>query len=270
MVYLRPFSFTDDSASIAPLSDHQSLSSMPIGPEQQLFFHKIDPAIHLIQLRRLQSCSYQELYQSSRQILEEPWPVISKALKLLHDWASKMPDTLKEPMRRLIRSDLLCSNIMILSPPGLRNPLPEYGTALIFDYATEYAELASRVDEDSTGFAFWTFHDYRRAAYVSQRFLAVLDEGSDSLFNGIAPPKPQNGEPSSVLPDLCNREPELLLNRATSCLDTLNEILENFGDRFGDLGPWRTFESRRCQLLPKLRERCSSRTGYGAGMNQAS
>lgn len=206
MVYLRAFSFTD-ATNVTLLDDHRPLSPGPESPEQQLFLHKVYPAVYLIRLRRLQSSSYQELYQSSLQLLEEPWPVISKALKSLHMWDSQFPNMLKEPIRRLLRSDLLYSNILILSPPGLSRPLPKYGTALIFDCATEFAELVSRFDDNPAEFAVWTFHDFRRTAYVSSIFLAVLEEVSNSLFHGVTPQTPQNAEPSSALPKLGSQEP---------------------------------------------------------------
>ena len=254
MVHLRAFSFTDDSANVAPLSDKQSLSSAPMSAEQQLFLHRIDPAMHLVQLRQIQSCSYQELFQSSRQNLEEPWPIISAALRQTQVWVTKMPDTMKEPMRRLMRSDLLHSNILTLSPPSLRVPLCEYGQALIFDYANEYAELVSWIVENSAKFAYWTSHDFLRAAYVSRRFLDILEEGFGSLFGGSSPKAPTEPEQSSPLQSLRSREPGRMLKVATSCLDLLSKILDHLGARFGDTEPWKTHEARCSQIRPKLAE----------------
>ncbi len=254
MVYLRAFSFTDDSTNVAPLDNYPPLSSTPMTPEKQLFLHQTDAAVHLTRLRRLQSCSYQELYQSSPQVLEQAWPVISKALKSLHMWAFKMPNTIKEPIRRLIHSDLLYSNILVLSPPGLRGPLPEHGKALIFDCATTFAELTSRVHEDLAEFAFWTFHDLQRAAYVSSRFLDILEEDPNPLSNVVAPQSLQDAEPITALPNLRSERPEQMVNRAISCLDSLDKTLESFGTRFGELGPWEVHAARRSQILPKLRE----------------
>ena len=255
MVHLRAFSFTDDSANVAPLSDQQPLSFTTMSAEQQLFLHRIDPAMYLVQLRQMQSCSYQQLFQSSRRILEEPWPIISGALRETQFWVKKMPDTMKEAMKRLMHCDLLHSNILTLSPPRLTVPLPEYGQALIFDYAIEYAELVSWVHEDSAEFAYWTFHDFLRVAYVSRRFLDILNEGFGSLFGGIlpkAPIEPEQPEQPSPLPSLRVREPDRMLTVAMSALDLLSKTLDHLGARFGDMEPWKTHEARCSQIRPNL------------------
>ena len=253
MIYLRAFSFTDDSANVAPLSDQQPTS---------LFLRGIDPAMHLTQLRQLQSCTYQQLYQSSRQVLEEPWPVISTALMKFHDWGSKMPDTMKEPMRRLVRSDMLYSKILILSPPSTRVPFSDYSTALIFDYATEYAEIVLPIEEESMEFVYWTFHDLRRAAYVSQIFLDILDEGFNPLLSGITPQAPPDCKGSSALPNLRCRAPAHMARRITSCLDSLSNILHYLGARFGDLEPLEILKARRIQVLRNLGDYCTRQTRH--------
>lgn len=254
MVYLRAFSFTVDSANVAPLSDQLSLSSVPMSPEKQLFLQRIDPAMHLTELRQLQSCSYQQLYQSSRQVREEPWPVTSTALMKFQIWDTKMPDTMKEPMRRLIRSDMLYSKILVLSAPSLRVPFFEYSTALILDYATESAENVLLIEERSTEFIYWTSHDLRRAAYVSRTFLDILDEGFSSLLSGITPRAPPDPEQSSALPSLRCRTRAQMARRVTSCLDSLYNILEYLGAKFGDLEPWEIHKARRIQILQNLRD----------------
>ena len=255
MVHQRGFSFTDDSTNVASLSNQPTI---PISTEQQPFLHSIDPAIYFFQLRHLQSCSYQELYQSGRQVLEEPWPVIFAALREMQVSASKIPNTMKRPMRRLVRSDLLYSNILILSPRAFKIPVPEYGTALIFDYATEYARLVPRDDANSEESAFWTSHDFRRAFYVYRRFLDILDESFNSLFNGITPQAPPYPELSSTLPSLCSREPSQMAKSAASCLNSLNETMEHLSARFGHLEPWKIHEARRRQILLKLMEHHTS------------
>ena len=262
MVHLRAFSFTDDSANVAPLRDQQPLSSTPMSAEQQLFLHRIDPAVHLIELRKMQSCSYQQLFQSSRQVLKDPWPVIFAALGETQIWVTKMPDMVKEPITRLMQSDLLHSNILMLSSPSLKDPLPEYGTALLFDYAVEYAEVVFSVYEDPADYAYWTSHDFLRAAYVSRRFLDILDEDCGLLFSGITPKAPFEPEQHSPLPSIRSREPDRMLTVATSCLDSLRKTLDRFGARFGDLEPRKTHDARCSRVRQKLGEYCTSQTSY--------
>lgn len=122
-----------------------------------------------------------------------------------------MPGTMKEPIRGLVHSDFLYSNIMVLSPPGLRGPLPEYGKALIFDCAVKYAEIVSRVDDNSAEFAYWTFYDFRCAAYASSRFLDVLQGEPHPLSRCDTPQILQEAKPISASPNLRSGGPEQMV-----------------------------------------------------------
>ena len=268
MVNIRALSFSDDSVNVGPLSDQKSLSPMPLSTEQKIFPRAIEPAMCLSELRQLQSRSYEKLYKSSSQILEEPWPAISVALTKSHVWASKMLNTMEEATARLIHSDWLHSNILILSPPGMKIPLSDYGVALIFEYGTEYAEAVSWVQERWTKSAFWTIHDFQRVAYVFGRFMDILDESSASLFNGTTPKTPSGCEPSSALPFLGVRVPENISKRAISCLESLNKTMNYLGIRFGNVDLWEAYKARHNQILPNLRRYHTDRpSSDGAAAN---
>jgi len=253
MVYLRGFSFTDDSAMVtAP--DQRTESSAT----NQHLQHSVGPALQLSRLRRIQSSAYQQLFQAGRPALEDEWELMSTSIQEMHRWWSELTDQIKRPIKILFRGDLLFSSILIMSPTGPAGTLNEYGKFLIFEYTVEYAELMCTVNVDPDQCILYTSHDVLRASFVARRFLTLLMDDSTLLFGDIMPRDQllsQGGSPPLPAPLLTTftRGVGEMVKRAHECLNLLERALEDLGSKTGNFSPLKEFRanSRRVrQSLP--------------------
>lgn len=237
MVYCRGFSFTDDSANTTPPKLREDVTGT-----KQLFLHGLEPAAQLGQLRRIQSRAYQTLFQSSRPALEDMWSFIATSLQDMHYWLADIPNQIDGPLRKLLLCDVLFSSVLILSPSGLDGKLNEYGKFLIFDYTSKYAETMSSISHDHGKAAFYTSHDLLRTSFVAERFLSLLLQDSKLIFSGVVPSLPRHFGPWSAHPGIYNLGTLERVNRASRCLDLLEEILEWLGPSFGLSAPLNEFK----------------------------
>ena len=243
MAHRRAFSFTDDSSNVAfPFNQKPfSVSSTSAREHEQVFLHALDPAIQLFQLRQLQSSAYQKLFQSGQQRIKEPWQIMSDCLHEMHLWIAQLPNVIRKPMKKLLRSEVLFGSILILSPPGLSSSLKSYRTALLFNYACEYADIMSSINGEQEKFAFYTSHDILRASFVARRFLAILRDESGQFLNSTLPLAPPPGSGSVPQPSHLKWTTDEILIKAISCLDRLDKTLEHLSIRYGYSERWKEF-----------------------------
>ncbi|MCJ1428479.1 hypothetical protein MMC29_006389 [Sticta canariensis] len=244
MAHRRAFSFTDDSSNVAfPINQKPfSVSSTSAREQEQVFLHALDPAIRLFQLRQLQSSAYQKLFQSSQQRIKEPWQIMSDSLHEMHLWIAQLPNVIRKPMKKLLRSEVLFGSILILSPPGLSPSLKSYRTDLLFNYACEYADIMSSINGDQEKFAFYTSHDILRASFVARRFLAILRDESGQFLNSTLSLAPPPGSGSVPQPSHLKWTTDEILIKAISCLDRLDKSLEHLSVRYDYPEPWKEFK----------------------------
>lgn len=244
MAYRRAFSFTDDSSNVAFPSNQKpfSISSASAREQEKVFLHALDPAIQLFQLRQLQSSAYQRLFKSNYQRIEDPWQIMSDSLHEMHLWMAQLPNVIRKPMRKLLRSELLFGSILILSPPATSSSLKSYGKALLFSYACEFADIMSSINGDQEKFAFYTSHDILRTSFVAARFLAIIRDGPGQFLDGAMPEAPPPASGSIPPPSLPKWKTDEKLNKAICCLDRLDKTLEHLSIRYGYPEPWMEFK----------------------------
>ena len=237
MVYARGFSFTDGSGHVAPPKLREGSTAA-----NPLFPYGLDPAIQLGNLRRIQSGAYQKLFQSSRPALEDTWPVMATSIQNMHRWWVDLPDVIVSSIKQLLRCDVLFSSILVMSPTGLKGSLSHYGKFLIFEYAFEFAEIMSSINQDQNKVSFYTSHDLLRTSYVATRFLDLLLQDSNLLFSGIVPIAPSNSPHTSDIPGISRCGVGEMVNRSRRCLNLMERVFEWMGPRFGLSGPLNDFK----------------------------
>lgn len=228
MVYRRGFSFTDDSASVT-----SSIRSVLPNGHHQLFLHDLDAAVQVERLRRIQSVTYQRLFQSYRSAFEDTWPLMSRAVADMHQWTEDLPDHIQKPHKRMFRLDVLYSSILILSPPGLVGELCDYGKFLIFEYAAEYAESMLAIGGAQERFVFLTYHDKLRASFIARRLISTLSHDTALLFGGVVPRAPPDSIPPSGPSAIPARTVGEMVSKAHRCLKQLEGTLDFLGSRYG-------------------------------------
>ncbi len=245
MVHRRGFSFTDDSAGVTTSLLPVREDGQPNG--KQLFAPSLEAAEELSQLRQIQSYAYQKLFQSVRLVFEDAWPLMSSSLHEMHRWSEdsleRLSDHKMKPLRKLFRSDVLYSSILILSP-DLVGTLCDYGKFLIFEYAAEYADLMASISGDHERLAFYTYHDALAATFVAKCLISTLCADSAVLFNDIIPQAPWGSIPPLGPSTIPARTVGERVNRAHGCLTQMERTLGYLGPRYGYLEPLNEFKAQ--------------------------
>ena len=248
LVHMRAFSFTDDSAVVTRARQKVTAPDINRG-----FLCDPDPALYLKNLRLIESDAYQKLFQSSRRVLEEPWPIISHAVEDMHKLSSELPGQIKVPIKKLLRCEALYSSILILSPPDLENDITDYGKFLIFEYAIEYANLMSSVGNDAEEFAFFTSLDMLRASFIVKRLLALFISDFALFFDGSVSRPPLQVQTASGAPTIQRRTVGEMLSQALNCLTLCDNILQYLGLRFGYPDPLKEYRVQSSDVQRSLR-----------------
>lgn len=256
MTHLRAFSFTDDSTNVAFRWDPKPFPMAWTGAREQdrLFLRQLDPAMQILQLRQMQSSIYQPNFQSRNRNEQQSWPMVTNFLQKIQVWADNLPHVILRPMKQLLRSEVLYGCIIALSPPG-SSKTSAYGTALLFHYAVEYADIMSSVDGDSNNFAFCTSNDVLRASHVADRFLRVITENPSRLLDEGMPESSPSSSGSVTPPSVPIWSVGDVLDRAITCLEMLERTLDNLGQRFDSPNPFREYKSKTNAVRPMLDSR---------------
>jgi hypothetical protein len=232
MVHARSFSFTDDSTSVAfpSMSSVQSptgVEKSPTGP------HALDAAMLLFQLRRAQSIWYQELFQSSRDPLQQSSTYIWEMCHEMRVWSESFPKTLSSAIRELFDLELLYSYVYCLAPSCRVPAVSELGKTLIFEYSISYMQKIYPISKDPINTAFYTYHDALRVYFIGSQFLAVLSVSFDQLLNAIVPyPASIAGGPPT--PPIPNPGRTDNVDRSINCIDQIIQTLKTYGERWYD------------------------------------
>ena len=178
-VYQRPFSFTDDSVGVGvPSEPLKETNTRP------LFSTSLKPAGNLVKLRRIQSESYQKLFQSTPLSFQAAWPIMHTTVHDMALWYSSSSTHQEyQAFRKFYRREVLYASFLTMTPTLVENP-PNYVKFLLLQYAMEYARCVQlAISHTSEAIGLWNFHDLKRTTYVAQRFLELLELEHDTLLS---------------------------------------------------------------------------------------
>ena len=254
MVHARSFSFTDDSTGVAfpslvPTMGPGTMANSQNGP------HSMEIALLLFQLRTMQSSWYQELFQSSRDPLQNASTYIWQMCQEMREWSESFPDTLPLVFKEFFDLELLYSYVYCLAPSCRVQSVSAYGKTLIFEHSIAYMQKIFPISRDPINTAFYTYHDALRVYFVGSQFLAVLAENQDQLLNGILPYTPvvAGSPPPPPLPISGGADN---MDRSMNCINHIKETLKTFGYRWDDSKALlSSFESQAESLIGALHRR---------------
>jgi hypothetical protein len=253
MVHARPFSFTDDSTCVAfPFGS----SSSKNGSENSITKHpRLDTAMLLFQLRKAQSTWYQELFQSSRDPLQDSSTYLWQMCNEMRLWSETFPTSISPAIRELFDLELFYSYVYCLAPSCRFPAVSEIGKTLIFEYSLAYMQKIYPISKDPVNTAFYTYHDALRVYFIGSQFMAVLSNNIDSLLEGLFPYTTvnPNGPPP---PPILNIGRNDNIERSILCIEQIIETLKTYGKRWDDSKALQgSFESQSRGLLAELRRR---------------
>ena len=265
MVNQRAFSFTDDSIDITTNVDEQQR----LRRSQSPFSLNLQPAVELVKLRRIQSCSYQKIFQSERLPLNANWPIMCKAVHDMEQWFSSLQARVNQALLHHAHCEVLFSNILMLTPSNWIEELPSHAKFLIFQYAHEYADnILSSINTVSEVFGFYTSHDLLRASFVAQRFISLMQIDHRLLISSQLSTTPKTAAYPGVTmawtsPDTLSRSDKDSLERLIrvfDCLKHFETAIEYFGLKYGYTDPLSEYQTECSSLKHKLTSWATSLT----------
>ncbi|KAG9248000.1 fungal-specific transcription factor domain-containing protein [Calycina marina] len=255
MVHARTFSFTDDSTSVSYPSAHSPANQPTASATPNNGPQSLETALLLFQLRWVQSNWYQELFQSSRDPLQNPTNYTWQVCEDMREWSESFPDTLPLAFKDFFDLELLYSYVYCLAPSCRIQSVSDYGKTLIFEYSIAYMQKIFPISRDPINVAFYTYHDALRVYFVGSQFLAVLSDNQDQLLDGVTPCPvvTSNSPPPPPLPFKTGLDN---VTRSTNCVTHIKETLRTYGHRWEDSRALlSSFEMQAAPIIASLQRR---------------
>ncbi|SPO04255.1 related to GAL4-like transcriptional activator [Cephalotrichum gorgonifer] len=237
MGHARSFSFTDSAVDVA-LPSSSGLGRIPSisghirGPQSN------SPALHLFQLRRLQSGWYQTLYQSGTTVLPDGQSFLWKACHELREWAELLPPSLPSDVQRLFNLELEWSYVYCLMPSTRAPQATEYRQSLLFEHAVSFIEQVHESAFDTRSAPFTTYYDVMRVYFIGTQLVSLLRAAFDLIVSGrpvLMPQSDGGGVPAPPLPHrFFQLQFEDNLQRSMKAMRFVHETLARFGERWED------------------------------------
>lgn len=244
LVQTRAFSFSDNSTKVkVPFARQQPAQSQNPQPQEvraMAWMKSNQHTLDLINLRRLQSKWYFDLFQSGRSEWEEPYPYIWAMCDEMKTWFENISPSTPPNMRAFFELDLLYSYVYVLSPSPRVPTIIPFAQTLIFEYCIRFATLMMQRTNDVNSAAPTTFYDAMRVYMTGRQFLDVLQQNMEGLLNGVNPPRPEvkaNTKPPPALPQISVPPGDTVQHfntlRSITCIRQISECLSRFGIRWG-------------------------------------
>ncbi|KAJ4379790.1 hypothetical protein N0V86_004974 [Didymella sp. IMI 355093] len=279
LVQTRSFSFSDEATHVAFPFHNNAISPRYSSPQSVVFLQNFDSALDMFRMREIQSEWYMDLFQSGREPWPEAYPYIWKQYARMTEWFNDIPQSTLPAFKAGFELELLYSYVYILSPSPRIPHIDEYAQRLIFEHCISYSInlLAILTKTASTTKPPVTFYDAMRAYMTGRQFVDVLSRNLDVILNPVPPSPPattsspmasedplappaQIGPPPFPTPQMPEGQITPLdpTMRAINALNDFNQILSNFGLRFG-FTHWRDrFQRESAALSAQLYQRKST------------
>ncbi|MBE3042421.1 fungal specific transcription factor domain-containing protein [Candidatus Bathyarchaeota archaeon] len=238
MGHARSFSFTDSAVDVAlpsstGLGRIPSISGHTTGPQSN------NPALHLFQLRRLQSGWYQTLYQAGNTVLPDAQSFLWKACHDLREWAELLPPTLPSAIQRAFTLELEWSYVYCLMPSARAPVATEYRQSLLFEHAVSFIEhIREAALDPAQPSPFATYYDVMRVYFIGTQLVSLLRDAFDLVVSGRPVMMPQGDGGGVPAPPLPHRFFQLQfednLQRSLKAMGFVRETLARFGERWED------------------------------------
>jgi hypothetical protein len=220
----RAFNFSDDSVNVR-LPDAPPLAIPPSAIQQNSGLLKgLKPALHLFEIRRIQSSGYQEMHYNGRYASLQPLALTWRLCANVRDWFDQAPKNAPYYFIVIYRLELIYAMVTFLSP-SYRNPaICDFSKVLLFDHCIDFISQLHQVLTNPNTLPFITYVDIQRARQVGGRFVETLSQNYDLLLSGIVP-EPPPVPPGTREPPLATEDRIYCLARAIRCLSYIRDIL---------------------------------------------
>lgn len=233
MAFGRALSFSDNACNVdvqASLLD-TTLPNAP--PEASVWMRPYEYGWRHFLIRQTQSAIWQDLHQSGRDPMPDPYSYVWPKWHELHQWFEDLPPSRPRPLYDLTKLEMMASAIQLLAPSPKIPVISELAQSLLFEYGIEYCLGIDACINDRINFASMSYTSGIRIRKIGGYFLRNFRENREWILRGATPrvEPPQKGGPSPptyAYPARSNNGERTLgfIYKMSNCLDYL-------GRRFG-------------------------------------
>lgn len=235
IVQTRSFSFSDDSAHVSMPYQAGGVQGPKTSSHASRWLKSFENARDLVNLRKLQSKWYQDLFQSGREAWAQPFPYLWQTC---HNLANCFNDQAKRSKSHVdwFQLELLYSYIYVLSPSPRVPTTHPYVQNLIFEYCISYSSLMSKAINITTDLVPVSFYDAMRVYMTGRQFLDLLNHNMNHVLSGAhAEPPTISASGAPPPPAIPNPPMDAYTNtgRAMNCIRQFSDSLGYLGKRWG-------------------------------------
>ncbi|CAI4217130.1 unnamed protein product [Parascedosporium putredinis] len=271
MGHARALTFTDSTVDVGLPSSTElgripSISGHITGPQSN------NPALHLFQLRKLQSGWYQALYQAGESVIADAQSYLWKNCHELREWAEQLPPTLPNEIRRAMDIELEWSYVYCLVYSPRAPHMTEYRQSLIFEHAVSFIEKIHEMVFETGQTPFTSYYDVMRVYFIGGQLISILRGAFELLVSGrpaALPHSDATGVPAPPIPHrFFQQQFEDNLQRSLKALRFVDETLGKFGERWEDALQLLNMFGQVSGEVRGLLEQRALQFGMGQGMQQ--
>lgn len=233
VAFRRAFSFSDASCNVdiaASLLDSQ-LPNAP--PEASVWMKPYEYGWRHFEIRRTQSAIWQDLHQSGRVPMKEPYAYVWEKWHEAHQWFEDLPPSRPRPLYDLTKLEMIATIIQLLAPSPKIPVLSELAQSFLFEYCLEYCHGLGGAIDDKINFASLSYTSGIRVRKISSIFVRNFKDHREWLLRGAIPRtdpqiKGSRPPPSYPYPPRSNNA-----DRTLNFINKMTEVLDYLGQRFG-------------------------------------
>ena len=204
------------------------------------------------QIRQIQSQIWQDLHQSGRDPLPEPYNYTWGKWHELHQWFEDLPPSRPRPLYDLTKLEMVASAIQLIAPSPRIPVISELAQSLLFEYCLDYCLGIDASIGDRINFASMSYTSGIRIRKMGGIFVRNFLDHKDWLLRGATPrietPSKGGPTPPAFLYPARNNNAE----RTLGFIHKMSQNLEYLGRRFG-IPEWKdTFNLESQPILDLL------------------
>jgi hypothetical protein len=235
---IRAFSILDEaidvelpSATITPYMafEEQEAAQAQSGGQIVSCFPS-SPALDLLKMRMVESSWYQCYFGATQQVKSQPWYERYNGITEIRNTITQLPPSTPDALKLMLMGESDHNTILLIAPPGQEQQVDQYGKALVFDAAVEFANVLR--DRSHMPNAMCTHLEITQALFVGSRLLAILKDKAGFLYTTESPKIPP-AAPDALLPPIRRRLMVNNIEEGKSALMALAEALDRLEPRFG-------------------------------------
>ena len=226
-------SFSDASCNVdiaASLLDTQ-LPNAP--PEASVWMMPYEYGWRHLEIRRTQSTIWQDLYQSSRAPLKDPYSYVWDKFHEVHQWFEDLPPSRPRPVWDLTKLEMQATIIQLLAASPRIPVTSELAQSFLYEYCLEYCHGIGVAIDDKINFASLSYTSGIRVRRISSIFLQNFRAHREWLLRGAIPRNDPHSKGSKAPPSYPYPARSNNAERTMDFVYKMSSSLEYLGRRFG-------------------------------------